>query len=509
MVKLRDYQAEAIRSAVAAARGGARRITIASPVGSGKSVIMSELARMAKRPIVLSPSRTLLSQLHGNLELWLGERVGVEQGANRVEDIVGLKERVAVCMRQSMMSRDRYRRRAFDGTTLVIVDECHLGNTKPFMRMMAHFEAMGAVAVGLSATPYKGRGKPLPFWDRPCFSYSLLDAIRDGYLVRPRGVISRSTSIDLSAVEVVANDWREDQLNAVLEAEHAVQEISSLVLQTYRGRPSAVYCNSVFQAKLLAEVFTRYGVTPSLVFSDQPDEERQANMDAFTSGRTKIICNVGILAYGWDFPRLMNIYNAAPTMSLAVYEQRIGRGTRPLAGTLKDGMTKEERLAAIAASDKPHFTIYDITDASDSIQLVNALDLLDAASRENPERRQRGMGALATDAKPADDAESGADVLEVMEDQDRIEEFNLKRQRLLVGVDFSHRDRDLFSSPAAPATKQRGWRMIYGQHKGKLVRDLPTTYLEAVLRKAGSRSYGKSAALHSAIRSEIHRRQKA
>ncbi len=506
---IRDYQDRAIRSAVGAAKGGAKRITISSPVGSGKSVIMAELARMAKRPIILSPSRTLLSQLHGNMEAWLGERVGVEQGAVRVQDILGLKERVAVCMRQSMLSRDRYKRRAFDGTTLVIVDECHIGNTKPFVQMMRHFEEMGAVAVGLSATPYKGKGKPLPFWDRPCFSYSLLEAIRDGYLIRPRGVISRSTSIDLSAVEVVANEWREDQLNAVLEAEHAVQEISSLILQTYKGKPSAVYCNSVFQAKLLAEVLARYGVKPSLVFSDQPEDEREANMSAFMDGQSKVICNVGILAYGWDHPKLINIYNAAPTMSLAVYEQRIGRGTRPLKGTIQDGMNRDERLAAIAASDKPHFNIFDITDASNSLQLVNALDLLDAGSRQDPIRRQRGMDAMTSgDTKEeAPGEDPGADILSVMDTQDKVDELNRKRQRLLVGVDFSHRERDLFSAPGAPQKKERGWRMIYGPHAGKLIRDLPSGYLRAVVGKAGSKAYGKTAALHSAIRAEIHRRE--
>lgn len=504
---IRDYQDNAIKSAITAAKGGAKRITIASPVGSGKSVIMAELARRAKRPIILSPSRTLLTQLHGNMERWLGERVGVEQGVTRVEDIVGLKERVAVCMRQSMLSRDRYKRRAFDGTTLVIVDECHLGNTKPFTQMMRHFEEMGAVAIGLSATPYKGKGKPLPFWDRPCFSYSLLDAIKDGYLIRPRGVICRSTAIDLSAVEVVANEWREDQLNAVLEAEHAVQEISSLILQTYKGKPSAVYCNSVFQAKLLAEVLTRYGINPSLVFSSQPDEERAANMNAFMSGESKIICNVGILAYGWDHPKLINIYNAAPTMSLAVYEQRIGRGTRALTGTLKDGMTKDERLAAIAASDKPHFNIFDITDASNSLQLVNALDLLDAASRQDPIRRQRGINSMS-DSAPSEDGGDGPgeDILSVMECQDKIDEFNRKRQRLLVGVGFSHRERDLFSDPGAPQKKERGWRMIYGPHAGKLIRDLPSGYLQAVVGRQKGKTYGKTAALHTAIRAEIERR---
>lgn len=498
MVVLRDYQREAVQCGVEAARRGAKRVLLCSPVGSGKTVIMSELIRMARRPIVVSPSLNLLGQLHRNLEHWLGERVGIEQGLNRVNEIAGLKERAAVCSYASMMSNDRYARKSFDGTTLVIVDECHLNVTPAFRRMMAHFESMGAVAIGLSATPYKGRGKPLPYWDRPAFSYSLLQAIRDGYLVRPKGILCQSTTIDLSLVREVAHAWNDLELNAVLEAERAVQEISSLVLQTHERKPSAVYCNSVRQARLLADVFDRYGVKASIVYSEQPKEERQANMDAFTSGATKIICNVGILAYGWDFPQLVNIYNAAPTQSLSVYEQRIGRGTRVLPGVIKDDMTPEERRAAIAASAKPHFNIYDLTDTSRSIQLVNALDVLDAACRECGERRQSGVKALE-EAPP----QEGADLIDLIDLQDKAEELKRKRRDIIVGVAFEHEERDLFAAPGTAQKKERGWRMLYGPHAGKLIRDLPSGYLSHVLKR---KPYGKTIALHAAIRQEMSRR---
>jgi superfamily II DNA or RNA helicase len=509
MISLREYQGQAVKSAIDARRRGRNRITLCSPVGSGKTAIMAELCRLAKRPIALSPSLNLMHQLHGNLEGWLSERVGIEQGLHRLNSIAGLKERVAVCSYASMMSYERgekrYRKPCFDGTTLVIVDECHLNVTPSFRQMMSHFEGMGATIVGLSATPYRGRGKPLPYWDRPCFSYSLLQAIRDGYLVRPRAVICESTSIDLSQVEEVAHEWRDDQLNAVLEAERTVQELSSLVLQTYHQKPSAVYCNSVAQAKLLSEVFGRYGVQASIVYSAQGDEERKSNMDAFTNGETKIICNVGILAYGWDFPQLINIYNAAPTQSLAVYEQRIGRGTRLLPGTIDNSMTLEQRVQAIAASEKPHFNIYDITDTSRSLQLVNALDLLDQMSRDNAERRERAMKAL----------KDGGDVLDQIEAQDAIDQqvsledpdLKQKRSRLLVGVSFGHEDRDLFSEPEAPREKQRGWRMLWGPHKGKLLRDLPTDYLAAISRRWSPKGGGKSRALHAAIATEHQRRR--
>lgn len=512
MIQMREYQRQAVESIVGAAKSGSRRVCVCLPVGSGKTVVMSELCRMARRPVVVSPSLSLLGQLHGCLEHWLEERVDVEQGYLRAESIMGLRSRVIVASKDTLMSRGRYRGKAFVGTSLVIVDECHIGITPRMTEILNYFQDSGATIVGLSATPYKGRGKPLPFWDRPCYSYSLLDGIEDGWLVRPRGFLSESKAIDLSAVEQVAHEWNAAQLEAVLTAEHAVQEISSLVLQTYKGQPSAVYCHSVLQARLLAEVLERYGARASVVWSEQPPDQRHANMKAFTSGESKIICNVGILAYGWDYPELRNIYNAAPTQSLAVYEQRIGRGTRALKGVLDHGMSKDERLAALAASAKPHFNIYDITDASRSIQLVNALDVLDAACRDDGERRQRMLGSMQKasqdgDEKPSEDV-AGTDIIEAMRSQDAVDELNRKRKSLLVGVTFEHEGRDLFSAPEE-RKKERGWRMLWGPYKGQLIRNLPSSYLNVVFERHGSRMKGKSSMLASAIKEEINRRRSA
>ncbi len=502
MIDRRPYQQSARKAVIAVAKTGAKNAVVCSPVGSGKSLMMADLCSIAKRPVVISPSITLLNQLHGNLGKWLGEPVDVEQGQRKAEYVLGLKRRVVVASKDSLLSRSRYKGRAFEGTSLVMVDECHIGMTPAMVAILRHFESQGAFVVGFSATPYKGKGRPLAYWNRPCFSYSLLDAINDGWLVRPKVFLSEAESIDLSIVKEVAHEWDKQQLEAVLTAEHAVQEIASLVLQTFKRQPSAVYCHSVLQAKLVAEVIARYGQPVSLVHSKQSDEERKAHMDAFTSGEAKIICNVGVLAYGWDFPELRNIYNAAPTQSIAKYEQRIGRGTRAIGGTIRNDMTQEERLAAIAASAKPDFNIYDITDSSRAIQLVNALDVLDAASREDRERRLRMMAKM----------EEGSDVIAEAADQDRIDEekrllaaqeLKEKRQRLVVGMTFGHEDRDPFEKPLE-SRKQRGWRMLWGPYKGELIRDLPTGYLKAVHGKQK-----KDSPLVRAIGTEIQNRERS
>jgi superfamily II DNA or RNA helicase len=485
-LQLRDYQRDQVNAVCREARAGRNRAVVASAVGTGKSVVIGELCRLAKRPLVISPALSVMEQLADNMANWLGEFVDVEQGSRWVSRNSMMRSRVIVASRDSLLSRDRYQRGTFDDTSLVIFDECHRGMTDRMTKMLNWFEDQGAFIVGLSATPYKGKGNPLPWWSRPCYSKSLLDAIREGWLVRPRGILSEASSLDLRIVEDSAGDWNQEQLAEVLNAEQVVHEIANLVMQTYRAQPSAVYCQNIRQAQLLAEVLGRWGADPAIVYSRQDPEERKANMLAFREGRTKIICNVNVLAYGWDFPALRNIYNAAPTRSLAAYEQRIGRGTRPLAGVLSSHMTMEERLAAIAGSDKPFFTIYDITDSSRHIQLLNAMDVIDAEGREDEGRRKKNReGMEGSNGEPADllDELAKRDEEASIQEEIRRAELREKRNKLVVGYTFSHNSRDLFSSPEEGRSR-RGFRMMWGKYKGELIRDLPTSYLQYVERSA-------------------------
>lgn len=499
-IGLRDYQKSAVSSVCDSAKRGDRRIVVCQPVGSGKTEVMAELCRLGRNPLVVAPLIDLMKQARDRLQLRLGEKCDIEQGGMRAEHMEGLRRRVIVGSRDSLLSNERYKAKAYDRVSLVLIDECHVGITPRLESMLHHFEQQGATIVGFSATPYKGKGKALRYWPRPQVVYSLMDGIGDGYLVPPKCFLSEAKSLDMTLVDEVCGEWDKAQLAAVLTAEHFVQEVSSLVLQTHAQKPSVVYACNVRQAKLLAEVFERYGTKASIIHSKQDLVERKANMDAFLSGDAKIIVNVGILGYGWDHPELRNIYMAAPTRSLSRYEQRLGRGTRALPGVIHPEMTKEERLAAIAASQKPHFNIYDITDSSRSHQLLNALDVLDAKSRACAKRRERISSGLSMDGTDAVDAIREADEFDLAELEAKAAELREKRRHLLVGVTFSHDTRDLFSEPEEK--KGRSWRMLYGKYKGQRLDSLPEGYLQWV-----HDSTKKESPFKRAVQRELDRRK--
>ena len=73
---------------------------------------------------------------------------------------------------------------------------------------------------------------------------------------------------------------------------------------------------------------------------------------------------VASLIQGWDHPPVAEVFLAKPTKSLGRYVKTIGHATRTLDGVLEHNMNLEQRLAAIAASAKPCFTVHDITDSS-------------------------------------------------------------------------------------------------------------------------------------------------
>jgi hypothetical protein len=73
-LSLRPYQRETIDAVLAARRAGVRRMLVCLPTGSGKTVIFSELARLARRGVlVIAHREELLEQARAKLQAALGD----------------------------------------------------------------------------------------------------------------------------------------------------------------------------------------------------------------------------------------------------------------------------------------------------------------------------------------------------------------------------------------------------------------------------------------------------
>jgi type I site-specific restriction endonuclease len=216
-------------------------------------------------------------------------------------------------------------------------------------------------------------------------------------------------------------------------------------------------------------------------------EEQRLHLADFMSGKSQVVINVGILTLGWDAPHVVNLFIARPTASGCLYIQMFGRGTRCLPGTIDGLDTVEERLAAIAASAKPFFRVFDITDASRHNDLKTALDVLrpsldDRLMKRLRRRMQRGPIApqqldpiIAEERKALAAEQAAIDALEMR-----------KRANVHVGGRVVAYERDTFADAETAHRKKIKdyWWMPYGRFRGRGFRQIHQQapwYLRSIL----------------------------
>ena len=476
------------------------------PCGTGKTEIIVRLvlllAPAPSRALVIAPLQSLVGQTANRLRL-RGVSCGIEQGAMRSS------ERVTVASYKSLISQNRYAN-FLDNLSVVIVDESHLNYSKRAIEILAAYREAGAKIIGLTASPERMTGDPLvTFYGDIAYFYSLRNAIDDGWLVPPKVWLTVAGDLDLSKFDEGDGDFNANRLCKEMAREANVQTVANLILQHHEGEPSVVFCQGVLQAEKVREVLAnRGGLETAIVHSRMEDVERDRHMALFESGELNAILNVGCLTTGWDSPIVRKVFCCKPTRSRTLYQQMIGRGTRPLPGVIDGLHTPEARRAAIRASEKPLFEIFDLVDASRHNDLVTAVEALYPQIEDGLARRVRAKRPQSAQTLTAL-GELLAQERALIEEESRQEsqkaaarEALTERQRAawLAGVEFTTCERDAFL-PAEQRPKERGWRVTFGRYKGRLLREVEIGWLHWALQKAHLQP-----AFRAAVQREVKRR---
>jgi superfamily II DNA or RNA helicase len=429
---------------------------------------------------------------------------GLECGVERAEFVSD--ERITVSCYDSLVRGGRYEK--FLGSTkLVIVDESHKNFTPAALKMLGHLRDAGAKLVGMTATPRIGKKQRLDqFYGSLAFSYLYQDAVADGYLCEARAWLSVMEGLDLSKLPVSQGDYDKATLDRWMREDARIEQVVSLVEQTYDNKPSMVFGTKIAHIEELKLGFERRGIPAAIVHSELPPHERRQQLRDFEEGRCNVILNVEVLSVGWDFPPATKLYLARPTQSYDLYGQILGRAMRPLAGIVDGLRTAEERRAAIAASAKPWFEVYDLCDASRHNRLVTAADFLNpgmepelqARVRKRQEKGGVNPKDIADEEQKALAAEKAA--LEMLERQQRPRHTGVGRYKLY--------ERDILAPEERPDKPRRQWVMILGKkHRGWPLTKVPLDYLQWVLRDV--RRTPGNASFMAAVHREVTKRTSA
>lgn len=337
----RPYQGEAIAAAVNFFNSKRKDHAIEIlPTGSGKSVVIANIAKeLEGKTIVFQPSKEILEQNHAKFSSY-GYRASIysaSAGQKRI-DKVTFATIGSVAKKQYL----------FKDFKNIIVDECHLVNSKGGMYHDFIKATEGCKVLGLTATPYRltstMEGAMLKFLTRtrPRIFSDVLYVVQNNVLFE-NGFLAplKYFSFDvidrkMLSLNSAGTDFDERALRSYYKKINFPQVTAYWANRILAKRQNLlIFCSliedAVATARLIPGAVVLTGETPKL--------ERERILANFKAGKIPCVVNVGVLTTGFDFPGLEAVMLARSTMSLALFYQIIGRVMRSF--TYPDGRKKD------------------------------------------------------------------------------------------------------------------------------------------------------------------------
>lgn len=368
-LELRDYQRKAIDATneYMATTGGNPLVVV--PTGGGKSLIMGTRIREAvtdypgTRIVNLTHVPELIRQNYTELlDMWPDAPAGIYSAK------LGRRNIGAQIIFAGIQSihRKGYNLQKID---IVQIDEAHLISRKAdtmYLRFLNDLRQINPnlKVEGYTATHYRmdsgllheGRGA---MFDGIAYEIGLRELIEDGYLAP---LTSRPATNQINTQGVASasgGDFIASQLDRAAATDpEAVKAIAREIVANSAGRQGImVYCCGKDHSEMMRDALREAGMSAEMCFGDTPTSERNAIVNAFRRKIIKCLVSIGVFTTGFNIKHVDMIALCRPTKSTGLYAQIVGRGTRLTCNT--NLPTREERLAAIARSDKRECLVLD------------------------------------------------------------------------------------------------------------------------------------------------------
>ncbi len=344
--QLRPYQQEAVTATLKHFRAERTPAVIVLPTGAGKSLVIAELARIARgRVLVLAHVRELVEQNHSKY-LSFGLEAGIySAGLNR-------KDITQKTIFGSIQSIARAPEEFFENFSLVVIDECHRvsmnveseGETQYFQVISKLKKINPELCVlGLTATPYRlGYGwiyefnahKKMRqtasdrFFKKCIFDLPTRYMIKNKYLTPPIKIEAPVACYDFSDLKLRGTSYVIEEIEKILKDQKRITPlIIRNIMEIAEDRQGVmIFTSSVSHAKEILQSLPKE--SSALVVGDTEDKKRDEIIEAFKAKRLKYLVNVSVLTTGFDAPHVDVIAILRPTESASLYQQIIGRGLR-------------------------------------------------------------------------------------------------------------------------------------------------------------------------------------
>lgn len=423
---LRPYQLDAVVHLQKAVQEGKDRFLFEMATGTGKTLTSAAVIRLFLRTRNARKVLFLVDRLELEDQAWKAFTNYLKPDYTtfvfKEHKSDWRKADIVVTTIQSLLFDNKYRRQfSPNDFDLIISDESHRsisGNAR------AVFEYFHGYKLGLTATPkdyLKGvdpnkvkENDPREIERRmlrdtyatfgceggdPTYRYSLLDGVKDGYLVNPRVLDARTeiTTQLLSdegyAVAVATEEGEETEVfvSSDFERNFFSEKTNRVFCQTFLDHAqrdpitnevgkTIVFAVSQNHARKLTELLNEYAeqLFPGKYASDfaaqvtsQVGDAEQMTinftnnnlngkttwLEGYKSGKTRVCVTVGMMTTGYDCPDLLNLCMMRPIFSPSDFVQIKGRGTRKntFEFKLKNELGEQEHIK----HEKEFFKLFD------------------------------------------------------------------------------------------------------------------------------------------------------
>ena len=420
---LRDYQVRAIQALQGALRDGKQRFLLEMATGTGKTLLSAAIIKLflktgnAKRVLFLVDRLELEQQAYKNFQEYLSKDYTTYIYKEHKDN--WNKAEIVISTIQSLWNADRYKK-AFSPTDfdLLISDEAHRsigGNSR------AVFEYFIGYKLGLTATPkdylknidaLELSEKDQRKWEKrllldtyntfgceqgePTFKYSLMDGVRDGYLINPIAVDAR-TEITTQLLSDKGYSVRME--NTEGEEEEKVFYHTAFEKKFFSEKTNFVFCKNFLERALKDPITDEMGKSIVFCVSQQhaskitqmlnkmahqkwPDKYNSdfavqvtsnigdcqqrtvhfANnklngyskfLEGYKTSKTRVCVTVGMMTTGYDCQDILNLCLMRPVFSPTLFVQMKGRGTRKFTFKYEDKNGRKHQF------EKEKFKLFD------------------------------------------------------------------------------------------------------------------------------------------------------
>lgn len=335
-IQLRDYQTN-LQARTGQALRRVKRVLLQCPPGGGKTAIATSMAMafsLRSAQVWFICHRTELVEQTSKTFI----KYGLQHSFIVAGHPMSLAMMVQVCSIDTLKNRLAI----LKAPRIAIVDECHHCGAAGWALVMEWLVENGSQIIGLSGTPQRHDGVGLDaYFDEMVLGPTVAWLMAEGHL--SQYAIYAPSAPDMKGVKKFMGEWAKGDTVERMKSPKLIGDIVHHWKLLASGLRTIGFAMTVAHSVYMTELFNEAGIPSAHLDGKTPKGERRRIIHEFAAGRLSVIWNVGLFGEGFDLSAIAQtdvtidcVIDAAPTLSLSWYLQKVMRAMRPAPG--KEGI---------------------------------------------------------------------------------------------------------------------------------------------------------------------------